>query len=253
MEGGYGGLIDFLVQDCQAHGVQFTFGAPVSLVEWWEGQVRIHAGDQSYLAQRVLVTVPVGVLQEELIRFEPALTNKMAAARALGFGPVIKLLLQFDEAFWTDRAMTQGKDLSKLNFLFSEEAIPTWWTYYPKDAAMLTGWLGGPRARAMDGRSKEELCTEALAALASIFGQREEALRKKLKAFLVEDWIHDPYTLGGYSYDVVGGAEAKQVLKTPEANTIYFAGEGLFEGPEIGTVEAALATGREAAFQLIAG
>jgi hypothetical protein len=42
-------------------------------------------------------------------------------------------------------------------------------------------------------------------------------------------------------------------MKEPEENTIYFAGEGLFAGAEIGTVEGALHTGREAAFKIIAG
>ena len=252
VEGGYGGLVDFLVRDCEAHGVQFHFSTPVTRVEWWEGRVRAWAGGQEFLAGRLLVTVPIGVLQQEKIHFEPALTNKMAAARTLGFGPVVKLLMQFDEAFWKNREWTGGKDLSKLNFLFSEEEVPTWWTYYPKDAAMLTGWLGGPRAAALAEKTPDELKRKAIASLSAIFRQSPETIHARLRGFHYEDWLHDPYTLGGYSYDVVGGAEAKQALKTPEAGTIWFAGEGLFEGPEIGTVEAALSTGREAAFGIIA-
>jgi monoamine oxidase len=42
------------------------------------------------------------------------------------------------------------------------------------------------------------------------------------------------------------------VLRQSVNNTIYFAGEGLYDGPEIGTVEAALKTGRETAFRIIA-
>ena len=40
---------------------------------------------------------------------------------------------------------------------------------------------------------------------------------------------------------------------TAEADTLYFAGEGLFEGTAIGTVEAALVSGRDAAYKIIAG
>jgi hypothetical protein len=42
------------------------------------------------------------------------------------------------------------------------------------------------------------------------------------------------------------------VLKQSVEHTIYFAGEGLVDGPEIGTVEAALSSGRDTARQLIA-
>ena len=44
----------------------------------------------------------------------------------------------------------------------------------------------------------------------------------------------------------------KKILKEPLNNTLFFAGEGLHDGPEIGTVEAAFITGRDTAYQLIA-
>jgi monoamine oxidase len=65
--------------------------------------------------------------------------------------------------------------------------------------------------------------------------------------------VTDPFSCGGYSYDVVNGKEIKQIIKQPIDNTIFFAGEGLYDGPEIGTVEAALYSGRETAHQIIAG
>jgi len=42
------------------------------------------------------------------------------------------------------------------------------------------------------------------------------------------------------------------VLLTPEENTIFFAGEGLYDGPEMGTVEAALVSGKEVAKAMLA-
>jgi monoamine oxidase len=50
----------------------------------------------------------------------------------------------------------------------------------------------------------------------------------------------------------VNGQALRKKLKAPLKNTIFFAGEALYEGPEIGTVEAALVTGRETAYQVIA-
>ncbi len=64
--------------------------------------------------------------------------------------------------------------------------------------------------------------------------------------------MDDPYSCGAYSFEVVGGDEAKKVLLQPVAQTVFFAGEGLYSGPEIGTVNAALVMGRDMAHQMVA-
>ncbi|MGZ3882368.1 MAG: FAD-dependent oxidoreductase, partial [Flavisolibacter sp.] len=92
----------------------------------------------------------------------------------------------------------------------------------------------------------------ALQSLSEIFGIDKALLRQKLLASHVANWVTDPYSCGGYSYVVVNGKDFQQIIKQSVEKTIYFAGEGLFHGPEIGTVEAALQTGRETAHQLIA-
>jgi monoamine oxidase len=176
----------------------------------------------------------------------------MAAARSLGFGPVIKTILQFEEAFWKDKEITAGKNLDQLSFLFSQAVIPTWWTYYPKNAAMITGWSGGPHAARLQQLSDEEILQKALDSLAEIFDMDSSELRQKLKGWHVANWPNETTVRGGYSYDVVDGEAAKKILTEPEQNTLFFAGEGLAEGAEIGTVEAALKSGRETAHRIIA-
>jgi hypothetical protein len=50
----------------------------------------------------------------------------------------------------------------------------------------------------------------------------------------------------------VGAPAARAVLAAPVANTLFWAGEGLYEGPAGGTVEAALVSGQQAARALLA-
>lgn len=252
IEGGYIKLIDFLHDQCKEKGVQFFLSHPVKEIKWREADVEIMSDERSFRAEKVLVTVPVGVLQSETIQFSPAITDTINAAKKLGFGPVIKTLLQFDEPFWKNEKFTQGKNLDKLSFIFSKAIIPTWWTYHPKDVAMLTGWSGGPHAEVLKDLSDEEILLNALQSLSEIFTIDKTILQKKLKGWHVANWLTDRYCCGGYSYEVVNGSKFKQIIKTPLENTIFFAGEGLIDGPEIGTVEAALSSGRETAFQLIA-
>jgi monoamine oxidase len=117
---------------------------------------------------------------------------------------------------------------------------------------MITGWSGGPHAEKIKDFSTEEILLNALQSLGEIFSIDKTLLQQKLKGWHIANWVNDPYSCGGYSYDVVNGSKFKQIIKQPMENTIFFAGEGLVDGPEIGTVEAALKSGRETAHRLIA-
>jgi monoamine oxidase len=252
IEGGYIKLVDYLHKQCNEKGVQFFLSHPAKEIKWEKGDVEVVSGQKTFYAKKVLITVPVGVLQSESIRFSPAIPETMNATKQLGFGPVIKTLLQFDEAFWKNEKFTQGKKLDKLSFIFSRSIIPTWWTYHPKHVAMLTGWSGGPHAEKLKGLSDEEILLNALKSLSEIFNIDKTTLQQKLKAWHVANWVNDSYCCGGYSYEVVNGSKYKRIIKQPIENTIFFAGEGLIDGPEIGTVEAALSSGRDTAHRMIA-
>ncbi len=252
IEGGYQTMVDYLYHEAEQKGCSFFLSQPVQQIHWQENQVELITPQQSFLARRVLLTVPLGVLQAEKIAFTPAIDEKINAARSLGFGPAIKLLLQFELPFWKDKNLTENKDLEHWSFLFSEEKIPTWWTQYPEEANLLTGWLGGPHAKAVQNYSAEEIREAGLNALHSIFNIDASYLKQILKAWQVGNWATDEYNCGGYAYEVVGGSFFQQTLKAPLNNTIFFAGEALFDGPEIGTVEAALISGRETAHQVVA-
>lgn len=253
IEGGYIKLVDYLYRQCMEKGVQFFLSNPVKEINWNQDVVKVVTEQNSITSNKVLVTVPVGVLQSEAIRFSPAVPEKIQAAKKLGFGPVIKTTFQFDEAFWKKKEFTQQKDLRKLSFIFSRAVIPTWWTYYPKEAAMLTGWSGGPHADEIKDLSNEDILQKGLESLSEIFNVSVNLLGLKLKGWHIANWVNDPYSCGGYSYEVVNGKEIRKIIKQPINNTIFFAGEGLYDGPEIGTVEAALYSGRETAHQIIAG
>jgi monoamine oxidase len=163
----------------------------------------------------------------------------------MGFGAVIKLVLEFREAFWdrTDAARPGWRTFPGLGFLFSNAPVPTWWTRLPDPAPVLTGWLAGPAAANCGALPDEVLLDIALKSLSALTLAEPEALRALLVAHHVANWPADPYALGAYSYTVVGGEAALATLAAPVDGTLFFAGEALYQGPAVGTVEAALATG----------
>ena len=236
-QGGYGALFHWLANAVVASGAQLRLGAPVTKVQWRAGAVSVSGaflGERfSAQAKRAIVTVPLGVLQAGPLRF----AQKRAALRKLASGPVIRVAMRFHRAFWEKRA-------DGVAFFHSREApFPTFWTPLPLRAPLLTAWAGGPKAARLTGASTRKLVDAALASVESIFGKGPRAL---LAAAYAQDWMHDPYSRGGYSYVLTGGMGAREELAAPVDDTLFFAGEAT-DSEEPGTVAAALASGQRAA------
>ena len=251
LKGGYTPLLEYIRKECMDKGVQLFLSSPVETISWRSGNVEARSRDRIWEATKILITVPTGVLASETISFQPAIPEYTCAAKFLGFGTVIKTLLFFKEAFWKNKELT-GHQLGDLSFLFSEATVPTWWTAYPEAQALLTGWSGGPHGEKLENLSEDGIVEAALQSLADLFKVEVSWLQEQLRSAHVANWKQDPYCRGGYSFDVVQGGDAKNLLLQPVEQTLFFAGEALFHGASIGTVEAALETGRNAAHNIIA-
>ena len=68
----------------------------------------------------------------------------------------------------------------------------------------------------------------------------------------VSDWKTEPLSRGAYSYAAVGGAKAWQGLARPVNGMLFFAGEATHGGMS-GTVAGAIASGRRAGREALAG
>ena len=247
--GGYRPLIDYLVEQCRRQGCILHLGAAVSVVRWQRGGVVVETVSGGvFRAEQLVVTVSLGVLKAGVIRFLPGLPPaRQQSIDLLGYGSVIKVLLEFDQPFWR-KQKKQGHTL----FVLSDERVPTWWTQSEDDSPLITGWVSGERMHAFRALDKKARIDSALQSLAAIFGVELGFLRRGLRASLVLDWQASPSVLGGYSYDTVGAADARRVLGEPLEGTLFFAGEGLYEGDVPGTVEAAFCSGVTVADKIIA-
>jgi monoamine oxidase len=138
-----------------------------------------------------------------------------------------------------------------MGFVMSDEQIPTWWTQYPTHSNVLTGWLGGLPAERKKHLTDEQFVQEGVRSLAKIFSKTEAHIKNNLVAWKVANWTNDPFTLGSYVYDTLESRSAREVLLKPIDDKLYFAGEFTYEGPSMGTVEAALSSGLEVAKKLL--
>jgi monoamine oxidase len=242
-EGGYGALMDWLAADLISRGAKLQVGATVREVRWKRGGVAVRGvfqgGPFTVRARQAVVTLPLGVLQANDVRFVPAISAKKSALGALESGPVIRVAMRLHEPVWEKRA-------PGVAFFHSPRAdFPTFWTPLPMRAPLVTAWAGGPRAAKLTGKSRRLLLAKALAGVQRVFPDA------RLAAALVQDWQQDPFSRGGYSYVLVGGAGAREALASPLGETLFFAGEAT-DKDEAGTVAGALRSGIRAAREILA-
>jgi monoamine oxidase len=237
--GGFDQLINFLEKECLRVGCTMYASSAVTEIKWQGNDLKIStSNNKTHDATKVIVTISLGQLQSgRAIIFQPAIDNYFQATSKIGFGSVIKIMMEFKDPFWE-------KKKKNIGFLFTNEIIPTWWTQSPSPYPLLTGWAGGPQAWTLEDKDDEAILDLAFRSLSNIFRVTVDELKQKLTAATVANWKKDPYSSGAYSYDTVESMEAKKLLNTPIANTIFFAGEAFYEGPSPGTVEAALVSAK---------
>jgi monoamine oxidase len=245
--GGYGALLRFLQSECAKGGAEIRLGTVVTQIEASRGGVRVHCADGArFDADVAMVTVPPPILGE--IAFVPAVPKKIASAAKLGYGDVAKILLRFKSRWWTEM---RGGELAALSFVFSDETVPTWWTQYPQSYPTLTGWLAGPRAERMRNLSEEALIDCGLVSLANMFGVAKDELKAQLIAARAPHWGNDPFARGAYSYITLDSKAALTELAKPIAGRVFFSGEAFYDGTDMGTVEAAFASGKGTAMRIL--
>jgi monoamine oxidase len=256
IKGGHIKLADFLSEEIKKHGGEIFLSTVVKEIRWKRDNIEvIDSNGKIFSAKKVLITVPLGVLQsnpkdEAHINFSPPLPEKLEAAKSIGYGTATKVFLEFKNAFW-ETSENQIRTTPELGFLISDTPITAWWTQLPVRTPLLTGWLAGPNAEKNKNKSEDEMITMALDALCYIFNTNKAFLVKNLRAGKVVNWQIDPFSLGAYSYATVESTKAKKVLTKPVEDTIFFAGEALSEGIAMGTLEEALANGITTAKKLL--
>src|SRR5712675_916273 len=222
---GYGALIEYLASECRRQGAAIHLGAVVAAIHESGDRIAAHCHDGAvFEADAAILTVPPPLLFE--IALPSAARERVIAAADIGYGNVVKLLLRF---------------------------ATTWWTQYPDGYPVLTGWLAGPKADRVSSLTAAELVEMGLASLAEIFHLPADRISRDLVASRAINWGNDPFARGAYSYATPETREAQSLLRKPDGGVIFFSGEALYAGPEMGTVEAALASGLETAQAILTG
>ena len=239
--GGYQGLVD----DAAA-GLDVRLGAPTTAIHYAPTGVVVQSSAGAFAADAAVVTVPLGILKDEAIRFEPTLpAPKRAAIARLGYGgdaAVNKIIMRFDEQFWPDTnercivLPTQPDDRGRYtNWINVAHLL---------DAPVIMGFASGAAAARLERECDDDASVDA--ALANL-GRLVGTPPPRPSGVLVTRWLSDPWARGAYSYNRVHSSAADRAhYARPLGDRLYFAGEGT-QVHDYGTVQAALRSGVDAA------
>lgn len=255
---GYDAVPAYLLRQTRNPGVSVRLSTVVEGVKWRKRWVTVFVRSsltgrrQMFESSRLIVTVPLGVLQAEAgetgaIDFDPLPAAALEAARRLCFGQVFRTVLRFTYRVWERR-----EEMDDTGFLLSDERVfPTWWTPLPIRAPILTGWSAGRKADGLLGQTREAVVGQAIDHLARITSIGASELHSSLAAAYFHDWHRDPFARGAYSYVPPDGLAARELLARPIEDTLYFSGEATETSGHGATVHGAIASGKRAALQIL--
>ena len=208
---GYDRIVEYVARDLETE-----FGFVVETIEWSPDGVRIRARDgRERIARAAISTLPVGVLQSNAIRFTPELPeSKRVALRGMVMGPVLKVLMRFEEPFWPRHLAAVCSSVGP---------VALYWNVFYKakiEAPVLTAYCTGERAAALARISEEEALARCRARSAPSLPQgkaeargmasdrlerRSDGLRRIHILASGRGWGASASCGGGYRCAVLGG------------------------------------------------
>ncbi|KAJ3682068.1 hypothetical protein LUZ60_014641 [Juncus effusus] len=252
IKGGFGNVVESL-----AHGLDVRLNHVVTDIMYHDNnndgndgnnkvKVKVLDGGE-FEGDAVLVTIPLGCLKANSVKFSPELPNwKQESIKRLGFGVLNKVVLEFPTVFWDENvdyfgATAEDSDSRGKCFMF-------WNLKKTVNAPVLIALIAGKSAIEGEKIEHGEHVNHAVKVLRKIFG--EETVPNPIGS-VVTNWGSEPFTRGSYSYVSVGATgDDYDILGKPVANRLFFAGEATCkEHPD--TVGGAMLSGMREAVRMI--
>lgn len=227
-----------------AQGLPIATGHVVTGVSWDADGVQVDTTGGPFRGSRAVVTVPLGVLQAESIRFTPGLPEDVRrAADALGSGVLNKVFLRFDEVFWDG-------DVDWIE-LVTGQGQPPWveWVNFARltGQPVLLAFAAADLGRRVDGWTDAEVVASTMAAARTMYGSNAP----DPLSWQITRWGADPLARGAYSFNALGcDPRMRDTLAEPIDGRLFLAGEAT-EREHFGTVHGAYLSGVRAARQVL--
>ncbi len=210
--GGYSQIIDLV-----AENLDIKLNQIVKKITYNNQGVMVTTNQGNFSAEKVIITLPLGVLKKGLVEFSPQLPEpKISAINRLGMGVLNKLYLQFPQVFW-------DQETHLLGYISANKGEWAEWIniYRYTKQPVLLGFNAGSYGQAIESLTDTAIISRAMQTLQQMYGSIPQPV-----GHLITRWQQDPFSYGSYSYMATGATPSdRKILAEPIDNRLFFAGE----------------------------
>ncbi|XP_071956405.1 uncharacterized protein [Antedon mediterranea] len=234
--------MSFLLKTDQRDNIRFN--KVVERIDYSDSnEVTVYCTDGTrYTAEYVLVTFSLGVLQSDLIQFDPPLPAwKTDYWNRFEMAAYSKIFMNFqDDKFWgntewianVDNNRKQGQWPLFLNFAHED--------LYLQDTHLLMAIITGDEARRVESLTVDEIKKEAEENLDEMYNRYTVP---RPRAIMVSNWTQNPYTLGSFAFWSYGTDRGCFGKMESRVDKVFFAGEATSLN-NTGNLQGALESGK---------
>ncbi len=189
----------------------------VSKIDYSQSTIQItDSYNNSYNADKVIITVAIPILKSADIQFIPALPNeKVTAFSKIGMDAGMKVFLKFSYKFF-DQNIIGGSICAA----YADDSIGK-----AQNDNVLLAFIMGEQAEYLTSLGSDTAITTAL--LQEFDTMYNGQATSSFVASHVQNWTTNPFVKGAYSYSTIGMGDARKIAAQPINNKLYFAGEAM--------------------------
>jgi monoamine oxidase len=205
----------------------------VTKIDYSHSTIQItDSNNNTYNADKVIITVPIPILKSADIQFIPTLPiEKTTAFSKIGMDAGMKVFLKFSNKFF-DQNIIGGSICAA----YADDSIGK-----AQNDHVLLAFIMGVQAEYLTSLGSDTAITTALLQELDIMYNGQATA--SFIASHVQNWTINPFVKGAYSYSTIGMGDARKVATKPINKKLYFAGEAMNTNGHHQTVHGAVETG----------
>ena len=222
---------------------KIRFNKVVHAIDYTNDQISVKTKNETFIADKLFISVPVNLLQNDSIQFTPALpAEKIAAIKKVRVWGGCKAFFKFSEKFYPAATGSELITESDGHKLFYDAA-------YGQDTEqnILGVFAVGPISKRYTNRNSEELKNYILHELDQLFdGKATPAYQKHI----FQNWTDEPFARGAYVHYFEDWKNIRTLGKSVD-NKLYFVGDAYTDGSNWSNVHAAAQSAKKAVEELV--
>lgn len=222
---------------------QITYNKVIESIDYAGNEIVVSTATETFTANKVIITIPLKILQNGAVSFTPSLPeNKLAAIRQATVWDGCKAFIEFSEKFYPAFVGFDIQPETDGQKLYYDAA------YGQNTTQHILGLFAvGTGAQPYIQLTDDALINFMLEELDAIFDNKASANYVK---HTFQNWNAEPFANGAYVFDHEDWRRVR-TLGESVANKLFFAGTAYTDGNNWGSVDAAAQSAKRAVEELV--